>query len=259
MKKTIVCGFLVATFVVSAFGGVWRNLNDESRQGGRKTSEGYLQGKVVMVCRGREYMPRMESVWQSFKTKPFVLIGALGEKNPDCTFPMYDGAGLASGEPETPVYVVDAVGKVVYKGDDDRLATEAVVTALTDLEAPRSQAQVREMLDFELQNMPAHAYLRFGAFKRKYPAAAKEYDAKIKELRAVKDVDKVAKLVALAKQVKDVKAFGPKQKMQQAKFVKNVKDAISRYAPLKESADPRLAQEAKNALADLQWTYMEMK
>ena len=259
MEKTVFCSLLAATFAVSAFGSVWRNLDDENRQGGRKTSEGYLLGKVVLVCRDAAQMPRMETVWQSFKSKPFVLIGAGKEKNASCTFPMYSGAGLAADEPDTPLYVVGGTGKVVYKGADDRAATEEVVTALTDMESPRSLGQWKAMLDFELEKLPAHAYLRFSAFKKKFPAAAREYDAKIKDLRAVKDVDKVAKLVNLAKQAKDMREFGPKKKMQQAKFVKNVKSSISTYAALKDCEDPRLAQEAKNSLADLQWTYLAFK
>ena len=258
MGKTVFCSLLAVTFAVSAFGGVWRNLDDENRLGGRKTSEGYLLGKVVLVCKDAEQMSRMETVWQSFKSKPFVLIGA-GKKNAACTFPMYSGAGLAADEPDTPFYVVGETGKVVYKGADDRAAVEAVVTALTDMEAPRSLGQWKALLDFELEKLPAHAYLRFSAFKKKFPAAAKEYDEKIRNLRAVKDVDKVAKLVNLAKQAKDMREFGPKKKALQAKFVKNVKGSIAAYAELKDCEDPRLAQEAKNSLADLQWTYAAFK
>ena len=45
-------------------------------------SEGYLCGKVVLVDRWgfrcppcRALLPRVEEIWQSFKTKPFVVLG----------------------------------------------------------------------------------------------------------------------------------------------------------------------------------------
>lgn len=258
LKVGLAVAVCVGALAVEAGVG-WKNVDAENQLGGRKASAGYLQGKVVMVYKGGEQMARMEQVWQSFKSKPFVLIGAGREKSAACTFPMYGGAGLASGEPETSIYVVSPTGKVVYKGEDERMATEAVVTALTDFESPRSLTQWKEFLDFELENLPAHAYLRAAAFKKKFPAAAKEYDAKIKDLRAVKNVDKVAKLVSFAKQAKDMKDLGPKKKMIQAKMVRAVKDAIPKYKPLLTTVDDeRLLQEAKNSLADLKWKSAEM-
>ena len=259
MKTILVLGVAIFASVADAAGVGWKNIEAANQLGGRKASEGYLQGKVVMVYKGGDQMARMEQVWQSFKTKSFVLVGAGAEKDAACTFPQYRGAGLAADEPSEPIYVVGATGKVLYKGGDERAATESVVMALTDLDAPRSLAQWKEFLDFEFANLPAHAYVRFAAFKKKFPSAAKGYADKVLELRAVKNVDKVAKLVALAKQAKDMKDLGPKKKMQQAKMVKAVKAAIPKYKPLlKDIADERLLQEAKNALADLTWKAVEM-
>lgn len=254
VKNGLAVGVILAMALATQAAGVgWRNLDEANRLGGRKASEGYLQGKVVLVYKGGGHMARMEAVWQSFKSKSFVLIGAGREKNAACTFPMYEGAGLAADEPGTSFYVVSETGKVVYKGEDERQATESVVTALTDLDSPRSSLQWREFLNFELENLPAHAYLRFAEFKRKYPAEAKGYEGKVKELRAVKGVDKVADLVRFAKQAKDTKVFDPKKQSMKAKFAQSVKAAISKYAALKDVEDPRLAQEAKNSLADLKW------
>lgn len=259
MKKILILMIGAAVGFAQAAGVGWKNVGAEDQLGGRKTSEGYLQGKVVLVCRQSDLMQRLETVWQSFKKKPLVIIGACDTKDPACTFPMYKGAGLSSGEPATPIYVVGATGKVVYKGADDRLATEAIVSALTDLESPRSLVQWKEFLDFELENLPAHAYLRVAAFKKKFPSAAKEYDSKVIELRKIKNVDKIAKLVSLAKSAKDVRDFGPKKKMLQAKFAKTVKDSISKNASLVAACeDARLQQEAKNALADLKWAAAEL-
>jgi len=245
---------LVAALVVEAGVG-WKNIDAGSHVGGRKASAGYLQGKVVMVYKGLDQMPRMEAIWQSFKSKQFVLLGVSGENSASCSFPQYRGAGLAENEPGEQIYVVNGIGRVAYRGFDERLATESVVSALTDLASPRTLDQWRSFLEFELENLPAHAYLRFAAFKKKYPAAAADYDDRIKELRAVKNVDKIAKLVAYARQSKDMNGFDPKKRYQQAKFVQSVKAALPKArALLKDCDDERLAQEAKNAIADLQWT-----
>jgi len=241
--------------VVANAGVGWKNVDAENHIGGRKASVGYLQGKVVMVYRGGALMPRMEMIWQSFKSKRFVLLGTGNAKVASCSFPQYRGAGLVEGEPPDPIYVVNGVGRIAYRGADDRLATETVVSALTDLESPRTLDQWRAFLDFELENLPAHAYLRFAAFKKKYPAASLEYTDRIQELRAVRNVDKIAKLVAYARQAKDMKGFGPKEWQERAKFVRTVKAALPKAkALLDECPDERLLQEAKNAIADLQWT-----
>jgi len=258
MKLKALIVVVLAAGVVEAAGLGWQNLEPEKQLGGRKASEGYLQGKVVMVYKGGDQMARMEQIWQSFKSKQFVLLGAGSEKNAACTFPQYAGAGLAESEPAEPIYVVNGAGKVAYRGNDERAATEAVVMALTDLEEPRSLAQWKAFFDFELENLPAHAYLRAAAFKRKFPAASKDYEEKIRDLRAVKGVDKVAKLVNFAKQAKDMKDLGPKKKYQQARMVQSVKAAIPKAkALLKDIEDERLLQEAKNALADLSWKVAE--
>jgi len=260
MRVALCMMFAACLSAVFAEAGVrWRNVDAESHVGGRKASEGYLQGKVVMVYRGGSLMPRMEAIWQSFKCKRFVLLGSGKAKVASCSFPQYRGAGLAEGEPPDPIYVVNGVGRVVYRGTDDRLATETVVSALTDLESPRTLDQWRTFLDFELENLPAHAYLRFAAFKKKYPAASLDYDDSIQELRAVKNVDKIARLVAYARQTKDMKSFGPKESQKKAKFVQSVRTALPKAkALLKECDDERLVQEAKNAIADLQWTIAVM-
>lgn len=255
----------------------WKNVDPDHYLGGRKASEGYLQGKVVLVDRWgakcppcRALLPRVEEIWKSFKTKPFVVLGghckgwgsaeevkALIEAN-RLTYSVYEDAALAVGEPDFDaipfLYVVDETGQVVYFGRDERSATQAIVTALTDMESPRNLKQWRRFLDFELEKLPGRAYLRMQEFKKKFPQEAKEYSAKFKELEQVKDVKKLADLVAFAKKAKDSRVFSAKEKAKQQKFEKMVKGAISKYDPLKNSDDPRVAQEAKNALADLKWT-----
>ena len=255
----------------------WKNVDAEHYLGGRKASAGYLQGKVVLVDRWgakcppcRALLPQLEDVWQSFKTKQFVILGghckgwgsaeevkALIEEN-KLTYPVYEGAALAVGEPKFDaipfLYVVDETGKVVYMGHDERNARQAIVTALTDMDAPRNLAQWRRFLDFELETLPGRAYLRMLEFRKKFPQEAKEYAAKFGELEKVPDVKKLADLVAFAKRAKDPRVFTAREQAKQQKFEMMVKDAIVKYETLKESADPRVAQEAKNALADLKWT-----
>lgn len=257
----------------------WRNLDEEHHLGGRKTSKGYLRGKVVLVDRWgvncppcRQMLPRVEEIWQSFKTKPFVVLGghcagwgdAAGVKalvkEHGLTYPIYEDAGLAALEPRFNaipfLYVVDETGKVVYKGHDERAATQAIVTALTDMEAPRNADEWRRFLDFELEYLPGKAYMRLAEFKKKFPNEAKAYAEKERELHAIPDVKKLAELVDFARKAKDMRKFGEKQQGKQKHYEKLVKDALAspKYKPLLESENPFVVQEAKNALADLKWT-----
>ena len=259
----------------------WKNLNEDHHLAGRKTSAGYLRGKVVLVDRWgvkcppcRKLLPEVEHIWQSFKTKPFVVLGghvagwgdkdgvaALVKEN-GLTYPIYEDAGLADepGFDAIPfLYVVDETGKVLYRGHDIKKATEVVVTALTDLEAPKSVAQWKRFLDFELENLPGRAYLRIQAAKKDKKFAAelkKSYAAKEKELLAIPDVKKLAELVDFARKAKDMRTFSKKQRSQQSRYEGMVKSAASsdKYKKLLASDDPRVVQEAKNALADIKWT-----
>lgn len=262
-------------FDVGAVG--WRNLDADHHICGRKASEGYLKGKVVLVDRWgskcppcRAMLPQIEQIWQSFKTKQFVVLGGhcRGWGSPDevkrvaegagVTYPVYEDAGLAEGEPQFDgipfLYVVDETGRVVYKGRNERNATQAIVSALTDMDAPRDIRQWKRFLDFEIAELPGRATLRLAEFKKKFPAEAKAYAAAEKELSKLPNIKKLAELVEFAKKAKDMRAFGDKQKDKKQKFAKMLSSALSKYSGLKDSADPRMAQEAKNAIADIIWT-----
>lgn len=275
MKTIVFAACICGLGVVQAV--EWKNLDEEHHLGGRVTSEGYLKGKVVLVDRWglrcppcRALLPRVEEIWQSFKTKPFVVLGGhckgWGDadgvkaliKESALTYPIYEGAGLAVGEPlfdAIPfLYVVDETGKVVYLGRDERTATQAVVTALTDMEAPRNLKQWKRFLDFELEKLPGRAYLRADEFRKKFPSEAKEYAAKFRELTAIPDVKKLSELVEFAKKAKDMREFDAKSAAKKQKFVQMIDAAILKYEFLKDSKDPRVVQEAKNSLADLKWT-----
>ena len=267
----------VAAAALDADAVGWRNLDERNHLSGRKASDGYLKGKVVLVDRWgakcppcRAMLPQVEQIWQSFKTKQFVVIGGhcRGWGSPDevkrvveeagVTYPVYEDAGLAENEPPFDgipfLYVVDETGRVVYKGRNERNATQAIVTALTDMDAPRDIRQWRRFLDFELKELPGRAALRLAEFKKKFPAEAREYDGAAKELSKLPDIKKLVELVEFAKKAKDMRAFGEKQKDKKAKFAKMLAGAVSKYSALKDSSDPRIAQEAKNAIADIMWT-----
>ena len=278
MKMSVLAAALACAAPIHA-GVEWRNVDSGHYLAGRKASEGYLQGKVVLVDRWglgcppcRRLLPRVEEIWKSFRTKPFVVLGGhcsgWGDaegirkiaKDLGLTYSIYEDAGLGVDEPQFNgipfLYVVDETGKVLYKGHDERAATQAVVIALTDLEAPKNMEQWRRFLDFELDTLPGRAYLRLNEFKKKFPQEAKAYAAKERELNAIPEVKKLADLVDFAKKAKDMPRFDAKDKAQRQKYEKLVKDAISgtKYNSLLRSRDPRVVQEAKNSLADLKWT-----
>lgn len=253
---------LIAAFAAAVFSAAgarasvaWENVDEGHYVAGRRCSEGYLQGKVVLVSRNPKMAQRMESIWASFKTKQFVLIGAYAAAGKDVTFPVYESAGLAEKAPATQLYVVDETGRVRYLGSDDRAATEVVVMALTDMDSPKNVEQWQTFLDHELTELPGRAYIRYLEFKKKFPAEAKEYAVKFAELEKVDNVKKLAELVKFAKAAKDMHEFDPKKdKMRKKSFAKKIQGVIEKYSFLKESSDQRVVQEAKNALADLKWT-----
>lgn len=153
MKKLTFLAMAMCAWVVQA--DFWKGLGEGNYYSGPKLTEADLLGKVVLVdCWGvncppcRALLPRMEQLWQSFKSKPFVLLGSHRQgRAPDkvaelvkankLTYPQYDGAGVASGEPSFRgipfLYVVNHRGKIVYSGSDERAATEAVVNALGEV------------------------------------------------------------------------------------------------------------------------------
>ena len=269
------CTVLCAGLLFAATGGEWRNIDESAHLGGRKASAGYLRDKVVLVCRwdAKETptaaLARMEEVWGGFKKKSFVLLGSpvLNGADADAakaavgkakvSFPVYadaqPGAGLPRVEKYPAYFVVDETGRRLYSGYDDRMATQALVQGLTDMDAPAGVAQWKRYLDYELKELPAHAYNRLGEFNKANKKEAAAYLAQAKELAKIPSVKDVAKLVAFAKRAKDAPTFGPNERTKRAKYEALVKDILEKCKTLKDVADPRLRQEAKNALADLTW------
>lgn len=151
MKKLILAAGIAAV-MLSLKADMWKGLTDANHYSGPKITEEDLAGKVVMIdewgvncgpC--KQLLPQMQKYWSSYKTKPFVLIGShrQGRKPEEVaalvkanglTYPIYDGVGLAGGEPNNGgsipfIYVVNHRGKVVYEGRSDREAIEAAMNA----------------------------------------------------------------------------------------------------------------------------------
>ncbi len=152
-RKNILAA-LFAAFVTTAWAVEWTHIGEEDWLGGaRLKSPASLTGKVVLVdvwglrcppCRA--LLPRLEQIWESFRDKPFVLLGSHRQERDEegvkalikangITYPVYQGAGLVAGEPSSGgaipfLFVLNHRGKVVYRGHSLPDATEALVTAL---------------------------------------------------------------------------------------------------------------------------------
>ena len=205
-------------------------------------SSGYLRGKVVCVdCRdygdksGVESMRSMEEIWQSFKMKPFVLIGShRGEAGAEkikriaeglkLTYPIYRDADIVrtqeqrDADPERTgyLYVVGSTGKVFYRGKDERRVQGVVASAVMAMRSPQTPKQWKYYIDFDVDVLPGRAYLEIEEFRKAFPKEAAAYD-----------------------------------------------DVWERFnadsADLKKSQNPLVAQEAKNCIADLTWTAATLK
>ena len=158
--KTLIVSAVWLLCPIMANAVAWVNLDEAHHYSGPSLTEKDLEGKVVLIdnwgvncppC--RESLPRIQEIWQSFKSKPFVIIGSHCQgKQPDkvkelveankLTYPMYERVGLAEGAPEFRaipfIYVVNHRGRVVFSGHSDREATEALVTAIADIGQPIS-------------------------------------------------------------------------------------------------------------------------
>lgn len=146
-----------AMFFSIAHAVEWKGLDEASWYSGPKLTAEDLAGKVVLVdnwgvycgpCRAS--LPRIEQIWKSFKSKPFMLVGSHCQGREDekvaelvkenkLTYPMYERFSLANDAPSFSgipfIYVVNHRGKVVYAGHSDREATVAVVDALGKVDA----------------------------------------------------------------------------------------------------------------------------
>ena len=271
----IVSSLVLATMVS------WTGVDTESHLGGRKVSQGYLQGKVVLVYKWdkahAEHLTRLQEVWESFRSKQFMLIGSYrGESAADkdgeesvalkelvkksgVTFAVYNGAGY-EGEPGNVIYVVDGTGACVWRGSDERLAEEAVVKAITNLAYPADIGYYKRLLKKEKETLKGRTWnhlkelekrmIKDKKFAKTVTAEdKKEFAALKKELKVNKDIEKLANLVEFARIARD---YNPKARKQKVRIDKSkIKTTIKAGEVLLKSEDPAVVQEVKNSLADL--------
>ena len=106
-KKTIIAAACVVAALFANGAAKWKNLDDKSHVSGPKLTEADLLGKAVLVYywdaseeASVKYLPEVEKVWNSFKTKKFQVVGNyVGTKNDEkvkelvlknkVTFPVY--------------------------------------------------------------------------------------------------------------------------------------------------------------------------
>lgn len=286
MKRAAAFAALFLAF--SAHGeNVWRNITPESRITGRMVSPGYLKGKVVLLdCRDYaektkenvEGIRYLQSVWTSYKTKPFILLGshagraksafaARFAERAGATYPVYREAEVSAAEegamtPEKSVtsgrvYVFDStLRKRLYAGTNLREAAGVVANAIMAATTPIAPAQYEYLLDWEIDNLPGQALNRLKEFRKKFPAEARKYSEAWTRLSKNDEVVKLSKLVSL---VDDIKDRDPNSKNAKKLSAAIVGDLMEKYSALKDSKDANVVQEAKNALAELKWVQATLK
>ena len=158
-KKTIIAAVCVAAALFANGAAKWKNLDDKSHVSGPKLTEADLLGKAVLVyywdCSidaSVKYLPEVEKVWNSFKTKKFQVVGNyVGTKNDEkvkeavqknkVTFPVYYKFSL---DPDPKVQweqvpyfnVVNHRGVSVYGGVGVKGGTEKIVDAIGAIGMP---------------------------------------------------------------------------------------------------------------------------
>ncbi len=272
MKKTL---FLVALALAGPFARAayeWENVGADDRLGGRMISAGYLRGKVVVLDR-RDYgdasrencerIRQLQTLWATYKTKPFIVLGGhCGEadakrvgvllKKLGVTYPVYADARADGPDAAPRISVFDSTfRRRLYRGEDPRAAGGVAGSALMGASSPMTAKQYGFLLDYEIEKLPGRAYLRLKEFRSRFPDAARGYDAAWKKLSDDADVKRLARLGELSRLVKDRNVADTKaQRLTPAILEKT----IEKYEDLKRHENLFMAQEAKNALADIKWS-----
>ena len=241
----------------------WPGVTKTNHLGGRPVSEGYLQGKVVLIdCRdystSLEEMKQLETMWQNYKMKPFVLLGAhhgAGSaaaareaiEKAGVTYPVYYHAELGNTNfvaEAGSITIVDAAGKTFRKTRDIHRAFEGVVTAIGAALTPSTAKQYVRLIDYEFTVLPGKAWTHLNEFKQKFPNKMSMFTEEWKKLAGREEVERAAALEKIAVEVKD----GTRRCT-----AAQIRAIIDQYVDLKQSNDPLIVQEAKNCLADLTW------
>ena len=260
----------------------WENVDPAHYLAGRMASAGYLRGKVVCLDyrdygdkSGVDAMRRLEEVWQTFKMKPFVLIGshrgtAGAEKikriaeGLKLTFPIYKEADIVRTEEQKKtdpehigfMYIIGGTGRILYCGTDDRRASGVIASALISMRSPTTVKQWKHYIDHDIKVLPGKALVEIEEFRKSHPKEAAAYDDVWAKFNEDSDIRRVAKLERIAQQAKD---YDFKDANAKRLNLEKVEKAIELSADLKKSENPFVAQEAKNCIADLTWTAAMLK
>ncbi len=290
MAKGLIAAFAALALAAGAGAYEWAGISPETRMGGRMVSPGYLRGKVVLFDvrdyadpANAEVLKRLQTLWAAYKTKPFIVLGS--HRGPagrekvratmdrlGLTYPVYAGARLDGGElaeaGDAPrIYVIDSTcSRRLYTGADDRAATGVVGSAIFASRMPMGAKQWKFQLDYELENLPGQAYLRlrdlmaddktWAEMKSRFPADAKRYEAARTRMSEDDDIKRLAKLVELARLVKDRDTDSAAARKIRQEHLERVEE---KYGDLKKSANPYVSQEAKNALVDILFAKLSLE
>ena len=155
-------------------------------------------------------------------------------------------------EDKTPVICIfdSTFRKRLYYGRDDHAAQGVIPSALLAASRPMTARQFQFLLDWEVENLPGKAYLRMKEFREQFPGDASKYSAFWEKASGDDDIKRLAKLVELSRLVKD-RDENAKTKHRITPEV--LEKTIEKYSDLKQNANPAVAQEAKNALADMKF------
>ena len=265
----------------------WMGIEPQHRIGGRMASCGYMRGKVVLLdCRDYSKadgssLAELQKIWESYKSKSFVLLGVHTPSggNGDAakkivatgvTYPVYSNVGLKDSfgndvELKPGLHVFEMTGRRLYSGKDIHQAQGVVGPAIFAVRIPSSAKQWKEALDYEIAYLPGSAYLRIKdlrtrkdalkALSAEYPDALKGYVKVWDGYRASPEIGKLAKLVEMARLVKDRDKTSAKNRRISASQISSL---AAKYESLKKSENPFVVQEAKNSLADLEFAKAEL-
>lgn len=276
----------------------WSGITPDNRVGGRVASAGYLRGKVVLFDRrdyadpaNADDLRRLQSAWSAYKTKAFVLLGchtggdsAAAKKAVEklgLTYPVYinvecsgpfakkppergapaadEPAAGPSGASDARIVLFDATGRrLLYCGDNAALACGSAGKAVFDERQPSGVVRWKELIDYDLENLPGRALSRLrdlhgdsetlAKLEKRFPADAARFRKEFERLRNDKEAVELAKLEDEARSVVDA---DPRSAAASGPSARRFDEIASRYSHLKTSRDGRVAQEAKNALADV--------
>ena len=161
MKKATAVALCALAALCASGAMKWKNFDDKSHLSGPKLTEDDLLGKAVLLYywdaadeASVKYLPEVEKVWDSFKTKKFAVIGTYGGAKDEAkikaavekgkvTFPVYYKFSLDPdpkvGFAKTPYFnVVNHRGVSVFGKAGVKEATEFAVEAISSIGMPVS-------------------------------------------------------------------------------------------------------------------------